>query len=519
MEQLFIGILNNAITVSILIVAVIIVRTLGKKMPKWISCMLWMIVAIKLVVPIQFESVLSLIPSGKPIPANIVMEANPQISSGISSFDKIVNPVIGRNFTPDKAASINPLQIFFHIGALAWLVGMTVMLTYAVATYMFIRKRVSTSVKIDSKVYECDDISDSFILGTISPRVYIPSALSKQAREYILKHEYAHLSRFDHVWKPLGFVILSVYWFNPLCWMAYILLCRDIEYACDEKVTNNIDKGEKAEYCRILLENSMHRQMVAACPVAFGGTDVKNRIKNVANYKKPAFWITMASIMVCVAVGMCFATSRDVSTVSEQKQLQKAEVQNNITGTENVAKASAEADENVVADVAPAATANNSNDAEFTYNGTSVSIMDSFETIDKAMGVYNPSDSNIQDLQSLYSYGNNQEVGMISRSDFGDETPITISTREPVMTTSRGITVGSSKDALVEAYGTPNGKHPAAYDGTTGKELTEEEYIQHFGESFIYDLGDYTISFSVDNDKVVSIEYRNNVNYNKFKWS
>ena len=326
MEQLFIGILNNAITVSALIVAVIVVRAFGKKMPKWISCMLWMIVAIKLVVPIQFESVLSLIPSGKPIPTNIVLEENPQISSGINGLDSFVNPMISQNFTPDKAVSINPLQIFFHIGALGWLAGMSVMLIYALITYILIRKRVSTSVKIDSKVYVCDDISDSFILGTISPKVYIPSTLSDEARKYILKHEFAHLSRRDHVWKPLGFLILSVYWFNPLCWIAYILLCEDIEYACDEKVTKNIQKGEKAEYCRILLENSMPRNMISACPVTFGGIDVKKRIKNVVNYKKPAFWITIASIMVCVAVGVCFATNKGSKTVDEQ-QMAEAEQQ------------------------------------------------------------------------------------------------------------------------------------------------------------------------------------------------
>ena len=158
-------------------------------------------------------------------------------------------------------------------------------------------------------------------------------------------------------------------------------------------------------------------------------------------------------------------------------------------------------------------------DAEFTYNGNSVSIMDSFEAIDKALGGYDPSHSIKKSEQSLYSYGKNQEIGMILRNDSGTEFPVTISTREPVMTTSRGIAVGSSKDELIDAYGTPNGKRPTAYDGTTGRELTEEEYIQLFGESFIYDLGDYTISFSVDNDKVVSIEYRNNVNYNKFQWS
>ena len=277
MEQVFINVLNNAITVSALIVAVMIVRAFGKKMPKWVACLLWMIVAIKLVIPVPIESVLSLVPTGKPI-----------------------------------SASVNPMQNFLHIGALTWLVGMIVMLTYAVATYVFVRKRVSASVKIASKVYECDDISDSFILGIISPRVYLPSGLAGDAKDYILKHEFAHLSRFDHIWKPFGFVILAAYWFNPLCWVAYILLCRDIEYACDEKVTKNIEKSEKAEYCRVLLENSVPKKMIAACPVAFGETDVKNRIKNIANYRKPAFWITLASIVACIVVGMCFATSKSI---------------------------------------------------------------------------------------------------------------------------------------------------------------------------------------------------------------
>ncbi|MBO4912647.1 MAG: SH3 domain-containing protein [Butyrivibrio sp.] len=336
MEQLFINVLNNAITVSALIIAIIVVRALGKKMPKWITCMLWIIVAVKLAVPIKLESALSLVPTGEPIPPNIVMESNPQISSGIGSVDEIVNPVIIQSFTSDEAVSINPLQIFFHIGAIAWLVGMIVMLTYALTTYMLIRKRVSASVKIDSRVYECDDISDSFILGTISPKVYIPSALSAEAREYILKHEFAHLSRRDHVWKPLGFLILSVYWFNPLCWIAYILLCKDIEYACDEKVTKNIGEGEKADYCRILLENSMPRRMIAACPVAFGGTNVKDRIKNVVNYKKPAFWITLASVMTCAVVGVCFATSKGSKVTSEEQtvELEQAKEGQQVQGVE-----------------------------------------------------------------------------------------------------------------------------------------------------------------------------------------
>ena len=293
MEQVFISVLNNAITVSILIVAVIVVRALAKKMPKWIACMLWMIVAVKLVVPVPIESALSLVPAGEPI------------------------VVANQSFTLRHMTIVDPMHNILHIGGLVWIIGVAVLLTYAATTYILIRKRVRASVKIAPKVYECDDISDSFILGIISPRVYIPSALSEEARGYILKHEFAHLSRHDQIWKPLGFVILSVYWFNPLCWVAYILLCKDIEYACDEKVTKNIGEGEKADYCRILLENSMPRRMIAACPVAFGGTNVKDRIKNVVNYKKPAFWITLASVMACAVVGACFATNKSSENVNE----------------------------------------------------------------------------------------------------------------------------------------------------------------------------------------------------------
>lgn len=351
MEQIFLFVLNNAITVNALIVAIIAVRALGKKMPKWIICMLWLIVAVKLIVPVHFESGFSLIPTREPIPTEIVMEKSAQGDSGVSSLDNEkdfasdtmtdnsygnVTQISDAELTGNAGsvdndsilAKIEQVMFYLYIGWIVWAAGMGVMLMYAVITYILTRKRVSASVKTASGVYECDDISDSFILGIISPRVYLPSTLSEDAKGYILKHEFAHLSRYDHVWKPLGFVILSVYWFNPLCWIAYILLCRDIEYACDEKVARNIEKIEKAEYCRVLLEYSIPRSMIAACPVAFGGIDVKSRIKNVANYKKPAFWITVASIMVCVGVGVCFATSRGTEEAKVDEKASQAQAEN-----------------------------------------------------------------------------------------------------------------------------------------------------------------------------------------------
>ena len=323
-ERLFISVLNNAITVSALIIAIIVVRAFGKKMPKWITCMLWIIVAVKLVVPIKLESAFSLVPSAEPIFVNEQNISYDQIAASDFSESMIYAAKDGLSADSDalsdngQLARENRSISNLHKGQIIWLSGMAAMLIYAFTTYALIRKRVSASIKILPKVYECDNISDSFVLGIINPRVYLPSTLSENAKKYVLKHEFAHISRQDHIWKPLGFAILAIYWFNPLCWIAYALLCKDIEYACDEKVIRNIDKNEKNEYCRVLFENSMPRKMLVACPVTFGGIDVKDRIKNVVNYKKPAFWITAVSVLVCIAVGVCFATNKNVDVYQSE---------------------------------------------------------------------------------------------------------------------------------------------------------------------------------------------------------
>ena len=515
MEQLFIGVLNNAITVSALIIAIIVVRALGKKMPKWSTCILWGIVAVKLVIPVPIESVLSVIPIGNPIPTNIVMEANPQISSGISSVDEIVNPVISRSFTPDKVASVNPLQIFFHIGALAWITGMIVMLTYALTTYMLVRKRVRASVKIAPRVYECDDISDSFILGTIAPKVYLSSELSEEARGYILKHEFAHLSRRDHIWKPLGFAILSVYWFNPLCWIAYILLCKDIEYACDEKVTRNIEKGEKAEYCRVLLENSMPRKMIAACPVAFGGTDVKKRIKNVATYKRPAFLITVASIIVCAAVGVFFATSRDVKTVSGEQQVSKAELDNSVTASDGMVESEKEANENAVAgDSIATADAENTKNASdngdektettITVNGKNISVLDDAEKILADLGT--PSDTNTDFWgKTMPIYKFDSGIKLSTYITDGKEYAYSMDILKEGINTVRNIGVGNTKDEMIAAYGEPF-ESKEEYENVDGVK----------GKTYWYEYDSYILGFGIENGKIGFYYILNRANNDTF---
>lgn len=336
MENVFLQILNNAITVSILILVIMLVRVLCRKMPKWITCLLWILVAAKLMMPFSVESIFSLVPTSEPIPAGIAMESNPHISSGIENVDNLINPALQQHFAPDKTASANPLQVWMYVGTVVWLAGTAALLLYALAAYVAVKWKVRASVRTEKNIYECDDIADPFILGIIRPRIYLPSGLDEETKKYVLKHETAHLGRKDYLWKPLGFLILSVYWFQPLCWAAYILMCGDIEYACDEKVIKGETESARADYCKALLACSMPRKMLAACPVAFGENGVKGRVKNMMNYKKPTFWISSISIIIVVIVAVCFATSPKGKEADNEKTAPAAnnEMEIDIAGTQ-----------------------------------------------------------------------------------------------------------------------------------------------------------------------------------------
>ena len=341
MNQVFLSILNNTLTASWLIAAILILRIFLKKAPKWITCSLWGLAAIRLVLPFQLESIFSLIPSAEVVPADIEYSVTPQIDTGVRIVDHIVNPVIETYFTPDPAASVNPLQIWISVLSILWIVGIVALLCYAFVSYLMLKRKVSASIQIQKKekIYECDDIKSPFILGVFRPGIYLPSGLDEVTKECVLAHERTHIKRGDHFWKPLGFLILSVYWFHPLCWVAFILLCRDIEYACDERATKHMEKERRADYCQALLDCSVHRKMIAACPVAFGEAGVKERIKSVLNYKKPAFWMIVIAIMACVVVSVCFMTNpaqkiflKDV----EPEELQRIIVFDGNTGQEFV---------------------------------------------------------------------------------------------------------------------------------------------------------------------------------------
>ena len=309
MNELFLKVVNMGISASWLILAVLVLRFFMKKAPKWITVMLWGMVAVRLICPFSFESDISLVPSAETIPLNIDIVEAPAIDSGVEAIDKMVNPTILDSFAPQPATSVNPLQIWILIAAVVWIVGMTGMLLYSAFSYIRLRRRVATAVRYKERIFQSESVGSPFVLGIVKPRIYVPFNVTEQELEHVIAHEQAHISRKDHWWKPLGFLLLTIHWFNPLMWVAYVLLCRDIELACDEKVIRKLDNAQRADYTQALVSCSVNRRMIAACPLAFGEVGVKNRVKSVMNYKKPAFWVVLVSVIACIVVAVCFLTN------------------------------------------------------------------------------------------------------------------------------------------------------------------------------------------------------------------
>ena len=315
MAAVFLKLLNLSISASWLVLAVLVLRLISKRSPKWVNVLLWGIVALRLVLPFSIESALSLIPSAETVsPAVVQFDPAPTITSGVSVIDNAVNPSLSEHFSAVPTASVNPLYVWTEIAGWVWLIGLGAMLLYALVSYLRLRRRVSVSLPVQDHIYLCDAISSPFILGVVKPRIYLPSGLDEVQRQNVLSHERAHLARRDHWWKPLGFALLAVYWFNPVLWLAYTLLCRDIELACDERVIRTMDESAVKTYSTVLLACSMPRKAVITCPLAFGEVGVKERVRNALRYKKPAFWVVAASVTVCVVVAVCFLTDPPTDT-------------------------------------------------------------------------------------------------------------------------------------------------------------------------------------------------------------
>lgn len=307
MAEIFQKALNMSIAAGWLILAVIALRLLLRRAPKRFRLLLWAVVGLRLALPWSIESALSLIPSAQTLPEGIMLERAPVLDTGISALNGAINPGFTAAFTPELGASANPLQVLLPIAAALWMLGAAAMLLWALVSWLRLRKRVREAVRLEENVYECE-IASPFVLGLFRPRIYLPFSLENGERELVLAHERAHITAGDHIIKPLGWLLLAAHWYNPLVWLAYALFCRDIELACDERVVHGLSLSDRADYSQALLDLSRPRGGVRACPLAFGESSVKGRVKSVLSYKKPAFWLVLLAVVVCVGAAVCFLT-------------------------------------------------------------------------------------------------------------------------------------------------------------------------------------------------------------------
>lgn len=415
-----------SISASVLILIAVLLRRLLRRSPKWILCLLWGLVAVRLVCPVSVESSFSLAPQADFVEAKFGMQreggrylnsaadinkapndnsddaqnknlANNGNTDRQSDWKKAGNTIDSDANTAPVSATAkgtnNHASVWKNVGILSsvWLVGAVVLLTYAAISYLRFRKKVQASVRIRDGIYMCDNIRTPFILGVIRPGIYLPTDMDEVQTENVIAHERAHLSRLDQVWKPLGYGLLAVYWFNPLCWLAYILFCHDIELACDEKVIRNMGTEEKKIYSRVLLSFSDPSHRIAACPLAFGEVGVKQRIQSVLNYRKPAFWMVGIAIVVLVVTSICFLTNP------------KAAANDNVPNTEsndNISNTEVTAETNV----------SGTQGADVTKIQNTESIHNEYNQNDIDMGILGDAINNSGGIQNAYSW---EEAGTL----------------------------------------------------------------------------------------------------------
>lgn len=311
MEGIFVKLLNMSVSASGFILIAVLLRALLKRSPKWIHCLLWGLVAVRLVCPLSFESSFSLAPRADFVETKLgVQREDGRYMNSATDVSKVLNDDLDNAQNKNLANKGNAdRQGDWKKISWTWFVGAVLLLSYAAISYLRFRKKVQASVRLRDGIYVCDNIRTPFILGVIRPGIYLPSDMDEVQTDNVIAHERAHLSRLDQVWKPLGYCLLAVYWFNPLCWLAYVLFCRDMELACDEKVIRDMDVEDKKVYSRVLLSFSDPSHRIAAGPLAFGEIGVKKRIQSVLNYRKPAFWMVGLAILALVVTSLCFLTN------------------------------------------------------------------------------------------------------------------------------------------------------------------------------------------------------------------
>lgn len=309
MDDVFLKLVNLSISASWLILAVLVLRVVLKKAPKWVMPLLWGVVALRLVCPFSIESALSLIPSAETIPSEIVTETREPVLYEQATLDIVTNPTLPSAAEVPVGVSRQQAQVDFNIYSVLWLAGMAALLVHALVSAGKLKRKLATAILLRDNIYESEFVDSPFVFGVVKPNIYLPMHMDEGTAAYVIAHECAHLARRDHWWKVLGYLVLALHWFNPLVWVAYILFCRDIELACDEKVVKGLDGAARADYSQALLSCAAPKRAVAACPLAFGEGNIKTRVKSALHYKKPAFWVAAAAVLAVVIVAVCFLTN------------------------------------------------------------------------------------------------------------------------------------------------------------------------------------------------------------------
>ena len=309
MDDIFLKLVNLSISASWLILAVLVLRVVLKKAPKWVMPLLWGVVALRLVCLFSIESALSLIPSAETIPSEIVTETREPVLYEQATLDIVTNPTLPSAAEVPVGVSRQQAQVDFNIYSVLWLAGMAALLVHALVSAGKLKRKLATAILLRDNIYESEFVDSPFVFGVVKPNIYLPMHMDEGTAAYVIAHECAHLARRDHWWKVLGYLVLALHWFNPLVWVAYILFCRDIELACDEKVVKGLDGAARADYSQALLSCAAPKRAVAACPLAFGEGNIKTRVKSALHYKKPAFWVAAAAVLAVVIVAVCFLTN------------------------------------------------------------------------------------------------------------------------------------------------------------------------------------------------------------------
>ena len=305
----------NLVT-SIVILIILGARLILKRAPKVFSYALWAIVLIRLLIPVSIQSPISVVPNTPAASGAVINSALPEIEFE-TPRDREQNYYESQNTTSEEVQVYmsHTMEPIVYL-SVAWLIGMASMVLYSSISYLNIKKKVRIAVPLRDNIWIADDIRSPFVIGFIRPKIFLPNNLGDQEQEYIILHEQHHIKRFDHVIKALAFLALTIHWFNPLVWIAFVLACKDMEMSCDEAVIRKLGENVRADYSASLLTLATGHRIIAGTPLAFGEGDTKGRIKNLAKWKKPAVWVLVLTIIICLVLGVCLLTDR----VSRQNQ-------------------------------------------------------------------------------------------------------------------------------------------------------------------------------------------------------